>query len=88
MQGTFDCVDTTAMPELRISDPAFLPALLDDLRSRMDVVAEVVDDNCIVVTILGSYGLEGMRLALYLRVRAWEAAQRAKGLDVRVEVVE
>jgi hypothetical protein len=76
------------MPELRISDPALLPSLVGDLRSRMDVIAEVIDDNCILVTILGSYGLEGMRLAIYLRVRAWEAAQRAKGIDVRVELVE
>jgi hypothetical protein len=76
------------MPELRISDPAFLPFLLEDLRARMDVVAEVIDDDAIEVTILGSYGQEGMRLALYLRVRAWEAAQRARGIDVRVEVVE
>ncbi len=76
------------MPELRISDSAFLPSLLEDLRSRLDVVAEVIDDNCILVTIVGSYGQEGMRVALDLRVRAWEAAQRAKGIDVRVELVE
>lgn len=76
------------MAELRISDPALLPSLLEDLRRRMDVVAEVIGDNCIGVTILGSYGLEGMRLAIYLRVRAWEAAQRAKGIDVQVEIVE
>ncbi len=76
------------MPELRISDSAFLPSLLEDLRSRLDVVAEVIPDNCIAVTIVGSYGQEGMRVALDLRVRAWEAAQRAKGIDVRVELVE
>ncbi len=76
------------MPELRISDSAFLPSLLADLRSRLDVVAEVIDDSCILVTIVGSYGQEGMRVALDLRVSAWEAAQRAKGIDVRVELVE
>jgi hypothetical protein len=29
-----------------------------------------------------------MRMELALRLRAWEAAQRAKGLDVRVELVD
>ena len=27
-----------------------------------------------------------MRIATYLRVRAWEAAQRSRGVDVRVEI--
>jgi hypothetical protein len=40
------------------------------------------------VDILGSYGVEGMRLATTLRVQAWVAAQRARGVDVTVELVD
>ena len=38
------------------------------------------------VSVLGSYSAEGMRVAIYLRVRAWESAQQARGVDVRVEL--
>ena len=39
------------------------------------------------MSLLGSYNLEAMRMAIYLRVRAWEAAQRAKGRLIRVELL-
>ena len=29
---------------------------------------------------------DAMRLALYLRLRAWEAGQRAEGVDVKLEL--
>jgi hypothetical protein len=74
------------MPLVKIDNPALLPELLDDLQSRSDVVAEAISDDTIRVNILGSYNTEHMRLATYLRVRAWEAAQRARGLSLHVEV--
>ncbi|MGH3001415.1 MAG: hypothetical protein ACRDM1_01890 [Gaiellaceae bacterium] len=74
------------MPTLRIDDPALLPSLLEDLRSRTDVVAEAIGDDAIRISILGSYNGEQMRLATYLRVRAWEAAQNAQGVRVHVEL--
>jgi len=73
---------------VRISDPSLLDLLCADLRGRGDVVAEVVDGDTIQVDILGSYGVEGMRMATELRLRAWEEAQRARGVDVRVQVVD
>jgi len=73
---------------VRISDPSLLDLLCADLRSRSDIVAEVVDADTIQVDILGSYGVEGMRMATELRLRAWEEAQRARGVDVRVQVVD
>jgi hypothetical protein len=73
---------------LRISDPGLLELLRADLQSRDDLVAEVVDDRTLQIDILGSYGEQGMRLAAALRVQAWVAAQRARGLDVSVEVVD
>jgi hypothetical protein len=72
---------------VRISDPSLLDLLCADLRSRGDIVAETVDDDTIQVDILGSYSLEGMRMATELRLRAWEEAQRARGMDVRVEIL-
>lgn len=73
---------------LRISDPSLLDLLCADLRSRGDIVAEIVGDDTLQVDILGSYGVEGLRMATALRVRAWEEAQRARGVDVHVEIVD
>jgi hypothetical protein len=73
---------------LRISDPGLLPLLRADLQSREDLVAEVLDDHTLRVDILGSYGDQGMRLAAALRVQAWVAAQRARGIDVTVDVLD
>jgi len=73
---------------LRISDPGLLQLLRADLQSRDDLVAEIVDERTIRVDILGSYGDQGMRLATSLRVQAWVAAQRARGVDVTVEVLD
>jgi hypothetical protein len=74
------------MTVIRISEPDLLPALLAHLTSRRDVVAAKVDDSTIRISILGSYSGEAMDLTAALLVRAWEAAQRADGVDVRVEV--
>jgi hypothetical protein len=73
---------------LRISDPGLLQLLRADLQSRDDLVAEIVDERTLRVDILGSYGEEGMRLATTLRVQAWVAAQRGRGVDVNVEVLD
>lgn len=76
------------MTLLRISDPGLLELLRADLESSDDLVAEVVDDQTLQVDILGSYGEQGMRLAAELRVHAWVAGQRARGVDVSVDVVD
>jgi hypothetical protein len=41
-----------------------------------------------MINMLGSYGVEGMRLATTLRVQAWVAAEKARGIDVKVEIVD
>lgn len=74
------------MPIVRINDPSLLELLLADLRARPDVVAEVVAADTIRVSILGSYNVSSMRLAILLRIRAWEAAQRSRGIDVEVDL--
>lgn len=76
------------MPEIRISDPSLIDDLERDLRQRPDVVVEQIGDDTLLVSILGSYGTDGMRLATFLRLRAWEAAQRAQGRDVTVDILE
>jgi hypothetical protein len=74
------------MPTIRLNNPALVDDLLVDLRSRGDVLAEEIGPGAIRVSVLGSYSAEGMRVAIYLRVRAWEAAKRAAGVDVRVDL--
>jgi len=71
---------------LRLSDPSLIPELLDFLQSTPDVVVDVVGEGEVEVSLLGSYALDAMRMELYLRVRAWEAARASRG--VAVELVE
>jgi hypothetical protein len=74
------------MPIIRISDPSLLELLLEDLRARPDVVARVVAPDRIRIGILGSYSSSSLRLAILLRIRAWEVGQRSRGIEVDVEL--
>jgi DNA-directed RNA polymerase specialized sigma24 family protein len=74
------------MTTFRVSDPELVPDLLDHLGERRDVVAARIDRDVIRVSILGSYSGDAMDLTADLIVRAWEAARRAEGIDVRVEL--
>ena len=74
------------MPIIRISDPSLLELLLEDLRARPDVVAAAVAPDRIRIGVLGSYSSSSLRLAVLLRIRAWEAAQRSRGIDVDVDL--
>jgi hypothetical protein len=76
------------MTLVRISDPGLIDLLCADLQSRDDVLAEPAGGDLVGVDIVGSYGEEGMRLATHLRVQAWAAAQRSRGLDVSVELAD
>ena len=71
---------------LRLNDPSLVPELLEFLQSTPDVVVDVVGDGEVEVSLIGSYALDAMRMELYLRVRAWEAARAARG--VAVELVD
>jgi hypothetical protein len=63
---------------LRLNDPALVPELVDYLESTPDVVIDVVGDDEVEVSLMGSYALDAMRMELYLRIRAWEAARGAR----------
>lgn len=75
------------MTTLRLSDPELRDLLIADLRTRIDLIVEPVDQDTIEVSLLGSYSIEAMRLAIDLRVRAWVAVQCAAGRTVHVELV-
>jgi hypothetical protein len=81
-----DSEPPAAMPTIRVNQPFLVDALVAELQSRVDAVVERTSPTTIRVTILGSYNAEAMRLETLLRVRAWEAAQRARGIDISVEL--
>jgi hypothetical protein len=74
------------MPVFRVSDPTFLPELLEELTARPDCLAEVVGPNRVAVSVLGSYNTEALALEVELRIRAGHRAQRSRGLDVGIDV--
>ncbi len=74
------------MATIRLSDPGLVDDLVADLQSRADLVVAQVGEDTVEVSLLGSYNLDAMRLAIDLRVRAWEAAQHAAGRLIRVDV--
>jgi hypothetical protein len=61
---------------VRVASPALLEDLLVFLHAEPDVVVDEVTRDEVEVSLLGSYGAEPMRMELYLRLRAWEAARR------------
>lgn len=74
------------MPTIRVDQPFLLESLIRDLQRRVDVIAERTSPSTIVVNLLGSYNADAMEMEMLLRVRAWEAGQRARGIDVSVVV--
>jgi hypothetical protein len=71
---------------LRVSSGDAAQLLLTHLREQGDLAVELLGPDRLRVSVLGSYGAGAMRLQLFLRLRAWEAAERARGNDVRVEL--
>jgi hypothetical protein len=74
------------MPTIKVNQPFLVEALVEDLRSRFDAVVERTSSTTILVNILGSYNADAMRVETLLRIRAWEAAQRSRGIDITVEL--
>jgi hypothetical protein len=74
------------MTIVRISDPTLLLSLRAHLTSTGDCIATALRADTLDVTVVGSYREDAtMGLETELRVRSWEAAQRARGIEVRVE---
>lgn len=70
---------------IRLSSTDLLDELLEFLRAEPSAVVEQLSDDEVEVSLLGSYQEDALRMQLYLRLRAWEAAHRASG--VRVEII-
>ncbi|MDX6475528.1 MAG: hypothetical protein QOH95_1039 [Gaiellaceae bacterium] len=76
------------MTLVRISDESFLQLLVADMLDADDLIAEVLGDDIVEFDLLGSYGIDEMTVAMELRLRAWETAQRARGLDVSLKILD
>jgi hypothetical protein len=74
------------MTIVRTNSSAATRLLLAYLSAVSEIAAEPVGDREVRVSLLGSYREDAMQLALYLRLRAWEAGQRAEGVDVTLEL--
>lgn len=70
---------------LRLSSADLLGELMEFLRAEPSAVVEQVSADEIEVTLLGSYRQDALRMELFLRLRAWEAAHSTSG--VRVEIL-
>ena len=74
------------MTIVRTNSSAATRLLLEYLSAVTDIAVEPLGAHEVRVSLLGSYREDAMRLALYLRLRAWEAGQRADGVDVKLEL--
>jgi hypothetical protein len=74
------------MTTVRLNSSLAAELLAAHLREANDVTVEVLAPDVLRVSLLGSYRAEAMSLELVLRLRAWEAAARAKGLEVTAEI--
>jgi hypothetical protein len=74
------------MPVFRVSEPNALPSILEDLTARGDCLAEVIGPNRLCVSVLGSYNSDAMEMEAEVRIRAWQAAQRARGIEVDIDL--
>ena len=69
---------------IRVASAGVLEELLEYLEAEPDAVVQAVADDEVEVSLLGSYETGAMRMELYLRLRAWEAARRASGAVVEI----
>jgi len=74
------------MTIVRTNSSAATRLLLAYLSAVTDIAVEPLGAHEVRVSLLGSYREDAMRLALYLRLRAWEAGQRAEGVDVKLDL--
>ncbi|HEY8408794.1 MAG TPA: hypothetical protein VIK66_12500 [Gaiellaceae bacterium] len=67
---------------IRLNDTSLTPDLVEFLQTRTDAVVTEVGAGEVEVTLLGSYALDAMRMELYLRIRAWEAARGGAVVEI------
>jgi hypothetical protein len=76
------------MTIVRLDNSLAAELLLAHLRARGDVSVEALDEHTLRASLVGSYRAEAMDMELALRVRAWQAALQAKGVEIALEIVE
>ena len=69
---------------IQVSDAAAADELTEYLESRAEAIVERVNEHELDVALLGSYNPDSMRMELYLRIRAWESARRAAGVEIEI----
>lgn len=74
------------MPLVRVNDSTLLDQLIAALTKRPDAIIERHGESSVLINLMGSYNNDAMQAATLLRVRAWEDAQRANGIDVRIDI--
>jgi hypothetical protein len=69
---------------IRVSSAELIDELLAFLRAYPDAVITQISDDEAEVMLLGSFHEDALRMELYLRLRAWEAAHSAHGVHVEI----
>ena len=69
---------------IRLSSADLMGELVRFLQAEPSAVVEQVSDDEVEISLLGSYQEDALRMELYLRLRAWEAAHRASGVQVEI----
>jgi len=67
---------------IRLTDTSLLPDLVEFLQTRTDAVVTEIGDDEVEAMLLGSYATDALRMELYLRIRAWEAAHGGVGAEI------
>lgn len=69
---------------VRVSTPEPFDELFEFFDAETDTSVHPVSDDEVEISLLGSYSSRAMRMELYLRLRAWEAARSAAGTQVEI----
>jgi hypothetical protein len=75
------------MAIIQVNNPDAAASLLAHFGTQEDLWAEQVGPETVRASVLGSYSFEAMNVELVLRLRAWEAAERARGNVVTADVL-
>jgi hypothetical protein len=79
-------VTAAEMTIVRLNSRVATDLLFDHLKEQGDIAAEHVGADRLRLSLIGSFNADAMELELTLRLRAWEAAARANGLDVSLSL--
>ena len=76
------------MTIIQLNNAQAAAALHAHLQAQGDLSVEEVAPDRLRVSLLGSYHQDAMRLELLLRIRAWQAAEHARGNTVTAQLAD